>query len=48
MEVRLTLKQGVPTDRPLAAADMFGGGEIIYLRGPWQEPAVRMEDGDPR
>jgi AsmA-like C-terminal region len=45
MELRLTVKQGMPTDRPLTAADIVGG-DIIYLRGPWQEPVVRMEDGD--
>jgi AsmA-like C-terminal region len=43
MELRLTVKQNVPIDRPLTSADMIGG-EVINLRGPWQEPVVRAED----
>ena len=45
MELRLILKPNVPTDRPLKSADMTGG-EVINLRGPWQEPVVRGEDTD--
>ena len=45
MEIRLTVKQNVPTDRAITAADMVGG-DIVYMRGPWQEPVVRAEDGD--
>ena len=37
------MKSNVPTDRPLQAADM-SGGEVISLRGPWQEPFVRLEE----
>lgn len=43
MDLRLTMKPNVPTDRPLQAADMVGG-EVISLRGPWHEPLVRLED----
>jgi hypothetical protein len=46
MEMRLIVKQNVPTDRPIAAADMVGG-DVIYLRGPWQEPVVRADDDAP-
>lgn len=43
MDLRLTVKSNVPTDRPLQAADM-SGGEVISMRGPWQEPFVRLEE----
>ncbi len=43
MDLRLTVKPNVPADRPLQAADM-AGGEVISLRGPWQEPFVRLEE----
>ena len=43
MDLRLAVKSNVPTDRPLQAADM-NGGEVISLRGPWQEPLVRLEE----
>jgi hypothetical protein len=43
MDARLTLKSNVPTDRPLQMADMTGG-EVIGLRGPWQQPSVRLEE----
>jgi AsmA protein len=46
MDLRVTLKPGVPTDRPLQPADLMGG-EIINVRGPWQDPTVRDEDTDP-
>ena len=46
MDLRLTVKQNLPTDRPLNATDMTGG-EVIVLRGPWQEPMVRAEDSEP-
>jgi uncharacterized protein involved in outer membrane biogenesis len=45
MEMRVTLKPNVPTDRPLKAADMIGG-EVVSLRGPWHDPFVRGEEGD--
>ncbi len=45
MEIRLIVKQNVPTDRAITPADV-AGGEIVYLRGPWQEPVVRAEDSD--
>ncbi|MBX9590640.1 MAG: AsmA-like C-terminal region-containing protein [Hyphomonadaceae bacterium] len=43
MDLRLVVKPNVPGDRPLQVADMLGG-EVISLRGPWQEPLVRLEE----
>lgn len=43
MDMRLLMKPNVPTDRPLQAADMMGG-DVISLRGPWHEPAMRLEE----
>jgi hypothetical protein len=43
MELRLTVKPGVPTDRPLQAADM-ADADVISLRGAWREPFVRLEE----
>ena len=43
MDLRLIVKPNLPADRPLQAADMTGG-EVISLRGPWQEPFVRLEE----
>jgi AsmA protein len=45
LELRLTVKQKVPTDRPISAADLLGG-DVVHLRGPWQDPFVRTEDSD--
>ena len=45
MELRVMLKSNVPSDRPLKHTDMLGG-EMVSLRGPWQEPLVRGEDAD--
>lgn len=45
MELRLAVKEDVPVDRPLTSSDIVGG-EVINLRGPWQEPTVRGEDSD--
>lgn len=43
MDMRLIMKQNVPADRRLQPADLLGG-EVISLRGPWQEPVVRLEE----
>jgi len=43
MDLRLVVKPNVPADRPLQAGDMTGG-EVISLRGPWQDPLVRLEE----
>jgi len=45
MELRVMMKSNVPSDRPLKHSDMVGG-EVISLRGPWQEPLVRGEDAE--
>jgi hypothetical protein len=45
MEVRVLLKANVPSDRPLKHTDMLGG-EMVSVRGPWQEPLVRGEDAE--
>jgi AsmA protein len=45
MEMRVMMKSNVPSDRPLKHSDMVGG-EMISLRGPWQEPLVRGEDAE--
>lgn len=43
MDLRVTLKSNVPTDRPLQPADLTGG-EVISLRGPAKEPQLRLEE----
>jgi AsmA protein len=45
MELRMMMKSNVPSDRPLKHSDLVGG-EMISLRGPWQEPLVRGEDAE--
>jgi uncharacterized protein involved in outer membrane biogenesis len=45
LELRLTVKQNVPTDRPLSSIDLVGG-DVVYLRGPWQDPVAIADDGD--
>jgi len=45
LDLRLSVKQNVPADRPMNAADLVGA-EMIYLRGPWQDPVIRADDSD--
>jgi AsmA protein len=45
MDVRLALKGDVPPDQPIKLSDL-AGGETVTLRGPWNDPLVRGDDGD--
>jgi AsmA protein len=42
LDLRLQMKPGVPTDRPLGTVDMVGA-ESVTVRGLWQEPFVRAD-----
>jgi hypothetical protein len=46
LDLHVFMKPGVPTDRPLKAADMTGA-EGLTMRGSWHEPFVRSEVPDP-
>jgi AsmA protein len=46
LDLNVSVKANVPTDRPLTPADL-GGGETISVRGPWREPVVRGHDNAP-
>jgi uncharacterized protein involved in outer membrane biogenesis len=43
LDLHLSVKPNVPTDRPLKPADMVDA-EAITLRGFWQEPFVRAQE----
>lgn len=43
LDLRLLMKPGVPTDRPLKPGDM-AGAESVTVRGPWREPFVRRDE----
>ena len=43
LDLLLSVKPSVPTDRPLKASDM-AGAEGVTMRGPWHEPFVRNQD----
>jgi AsmA protein len=45
LDLQVSMKSGVATDRPLKASDM-AGAESVTLRGPWQEPFVRSGEAD--
>jgi AsmA protein len=45
LELRLYMKGGVPTDRPLKLADVVGA-DTVTVRGPWHEPFVRAEEAN--
>lgn len=45
MEMRLLVKPNVQSDRPSKFTDIVGG-ELVTVRGPWQEPVLRGEDAD--
>jgi AsmA protein len=45
LDLHLSMKPGVPTDRPLKASDM-AGAEGVTMRGSWHEPFVRGEEPD--
>ena len=46
LDLQLSMKPSVPTDRPLKAADM-AGAEAVTMRGSWHEPFVRGQEADP-
>ena len=43
LDLSLSVKANVPTDRPLTAGDLTGG-ETVSVRGSWREPVVRGQD----
>jgi AsmA protein len=45
LDLHLSMKPGVPTDRPLKASDM-AGAEGVTMRGAWHEPFVRGAEPD--
>jgi AsmA protein len=45
LDLHLAMKSGVPTDRPLKAADMTGA-DGVTMRGSWHEPFVRGQEPD--
>ena len=45
LDLQLFMKSNVPTDRPLKPADVVGA-DSVTVRGSWQEPFLRGEDGD--
>jgi hypothetical protein len=45
LDLRVSMKPGVPTDRPLKPSDM-SGAESVTMQGPWLEPFVRGQEAD--
>jgi hypothetical protein len=45
LDLQVSMKPSVPTDRPLKASDM-AGAESVTMRGPWHEPFVRGQEAD--
>lgn len=45
LDLQVSIKPGVPSDRPLKPSDM-AGAESVTMRGPWQEPFVRTREAD--
>jgi uncharacterized protein involved in outer membrane biogenesis len=45
LDLQVSMKSGVPTDRPLKPSDM-AGAESVTMRGPWLEPFVRSLEAD--
>jgi AsmA protein len=46
LDLHVSMKPSVPTDRPLKASDM-AGAEGVTMRGSWHEPFVRGQEADP-
>ena len=45
LDLQVSMKPSVPTDRPLKASDM-AGAEGVTMRGSWYEPFVRGQEAD--
>jgi hypothetical protein len=45
LDLRLLMKPGVPTDRPLKLSDMVGA-DSVTVRGAWREPFLRGDEPD--
>jgi uncharacterized protein involved in outer membrane biogenesis len=45
LDLQVSMKPSVPTDRPLKPSDM-AGAEGVTMRGPWHEPFVRPQEAD--